>query len=160
MSRVLMLLVLTAAVRGAPVPVPTQAPPGPEPSGPLSLRHEGRVYAAVYSPDGRTLFTAGDDREVREWDLADGSVRRRFRGHRIGVTALAVSPDGQMLASGDRYGGLRLWDLKTDRCFARMQPEGVRAVVSLSLSADGRLMAAFTGATGYGRDRFGVPVIT
>jgi WD40 repeat protein len=156
MSRVLMLLVLTAAVRGAPVPVTAQAPPGPGPSGPLSLRHDGPVFAAVFSPDGQTLFTAGDDREVREWDLVDGRERRRFRGHRIGVTALAVSPDGQMLASGDRYGALRLWDLKTGRCFARMHPGAAHPVDSLSLGTD-RLVAAYHGSSGTYRGRFHLP---
>jgi WD40 repeat protein len=160
MSRVLVLLALTAAVRGAPVPVTAQTPPGPGPSGPLSLRHDGRVLAAVFAPDGRTLFTAGDDREVREWDLAGGRERRRFHGHRIEVTALAVSPDGEILASGDRVGAIRLWDLKTGRCFARMQGVSGRDVVSLSLSADGQLMAAFTGAYGSGRGRIGKPVFT
>jgi WD40 repeat protein len=160
MSRVLVLLALTMAVRAAPVPVTAEAPPGPGPSGPLSLLHEGRVLAAVFAPDGRTLFTAGDDRDVREWDLADGSVQRRFHGHRNGVTALAVSPDGEILASGDTLGAIRLWDLKTGRCFARMQGVSGREVVSLSLSADGQLMAAFTGAYGSVRRRNGKPVFT
>src|SRR5262245_63010464 len=113
---------MTAHARVAPVPMSAPAPPRSGPSGPLSLRHDGAVLATVFAPDGRSLFTAGDDREVREWDLADGRQRRRFRGHRGGVTVLAISPDGQTLASGDSLGAIRLWDLKTGRCFAQMLP--------------------------------------
>ncbi|MGW9426273.1 WD40 repeat domain-containing protein, partial [Streptomyces koyangensis] len=36
--------------------------------------HTGPVYGVAFSADGRTLATASDDRSVRLWDLADGSV--------------------------------------------------------------------------------------
>jgi WD40 repeat protein len=48
---------------------------------------------------------------VRFWDIERGKVRRVQRGHAHGVTALAYSPDGAILAAGDVEGVIRLWDI-------------------------------------------------
>src|SRR5262249_3904588 len=69
-----------------------------------------RVWSLVFSPDGRTLASAGKDRTVRLWDVASGQASRRFEGHRDDVYALALSPDGARLASASKDETVRLWD--------------------------------------------------
>ena len=49
--------------------------------GNARLRHGGAVDALSYSPDGQRLATAGRDRVVRVWDLANGREVITFRGH-------------------------------------------------------------------------------
>ncbi len=46
-------------------------------------------------------------------ELLDSPTTTVLRGHRHRVTALAVSPDGEWLASGDGGGDVRIWDLRT-----------------------------------------------
>lgn len=87
-------------------------------SGEELHRLPGEVWAAsvVFSPDGRTLFTAGHKDAIRLWEVATGRERRRFSGHRDDglswcVHVLAVSPDGDLLASGGQDTTILLWDL-------------------------------------------------
>jgi len=73
--------------------------------------HRGSVLSLSFSPDGKRLAAAGEDRRVRVWDLASASVVRDLRGHAGPVTALAWSSDSSMLTSAGTDGCVRHWDL-------------------------------------------------
>jgi RNA polymerase sigma factor (sigma-70 family) len=121
------------------------------------------TFAVAFSPDGRTLTTAGRDGPVRLWDVATGRALRSMGRHRSWVEALAVSPDGSRVASGGQDELIRLWDTGTgaDAC---PQPGHDYRVSSVSLSADGRTavtasndgLRVWEAATG--RERRHIPV--
>jgi hypothetical protein len=62
--------------------------------GNLRLRHSNEVNAASFSPDGKFLATAGRDRTVRLWDLANGHEALIYKGHPDAVRCVAYAPDG------------------------------------------------------------------
>src|SRR5436309_7888395 len=84
------------------------------------------VSQVVFSPDGKLLASACDDRMIRLWDVAAGRELRKLQGHagikgkgvergQI-VTSVAFSPDAKLLASAAaNEGTVRLWDVATGR---------------------------------------------
>ena len=74
------------------------------------------VSAAVYSPDGRIIASAGESETIRLWERDSGEVVRTLAGH-FGerVLGLAFSPDGNFLASCGNNGNVKVWDYRSGR---------------------------------------------
>jgi len=72
-------------------------------------RHEGPVLALVFSPNGRALFSAGQEGIVRRIDADSDAVLDECRASSDWIYSLAISPDGRTLATGDWAGVTRCW---------------------------------------------------
>ena len=88
----------------------------------LRLTGTGLRAAVALSADGRWILTGSDraknnteDGEVsaKLWNAEDGELVWELRGHKTAVTAVAISPDTNILFTGDRNGRCVLWDRKT-----------------------------------------------
>lgn len=73
--------------------------------------HKGAIYSVSFSPDGKLLASAGEDRRIKIWDLAASKVLKDLRGHTDTVHSLTWTADSSLLASGGLDGSVRLWDV-------------------------------------------------
>lgn len=105
-----------------------------------SIRHEKEAWAVVFHPSQPWLITGSDDHTARIWSLETGQELAVLRGHVATVTRLAISSDGNVLATASLDETAKLWDLasNTERCTLKGHLKGVR---SITLSPDGNWVA-------------------
>ena len=108
--------------------------------------HGGRVADLAFSPDDRTLATAGVfDAEVRLWDTVTGKEESRFRAGALGIRCLAFSPCDCLLAAGDEGGTIWAWDAATGEPRGKLTGPD-RCIRQLAFSEDGRVLAGCDGS--------------
>lgn len=111
---------------------------------------EKPVRIVAFSPDNRTLATAGDDGMVRTWSAETGAPFEVFRGHTGAVASLAFT-SAATLASGSTDKSAVVWDLNPPWTLERVIGTGEPGsplsgrVNALDFSPDGKLLATGSG---------------
>ncbi|MGE3821462.1 MAG: c-type cytochrome domain-containing protein, partial [Isosphaeraceae bacterium] len=72
--------------------------------------HDGAVLRLVVSREGKTLVSSGEDRGVRLWELPGLRPLSALGIQSDWPQAIALSPDGELLAVGRHDGSLDLFD--------------------------------------------------
>jgi WD40 repeat protein len=112
------------------------------------------VNDALFTPDGLTLIGSASDQhpgQVRFWDATTGALTRMLPAHAAGLTALALSRDGTLLATAGYEqpapdGGIvpvmneiKLWDVASSTLRATLQGH-TDLIDSIAFSPDGTLL--------------------
>ena len=124
--------------------------------------HARWIRRVLASPDGSTVASVADDMVCRLWDAETGALRRELKGHQA-ITphhypsmlhACAFSPDGKMVATGDKVGHIVVWEVASGQTVATMEApvlytwdptqrrHSIGGVRALAFSLDGNLLAA------------------
>lgn len=99
------------------------------------------ILAADISTDERLVAVGGSDRIVKGYSTEDGQLVWKIVKHTDWITSLAFSPDGARLATGDRAGGLHLWDAHNSGILLSLN-EHKGAIRGLSWRSDGQVLAS------------------
>ena len=101
--------------------------------------HTRDINAVACSADGKWILSGGEDGMSMLWDAASRQKLAAFKGE--AVLAVAISPDGKRIASGERYKKVRLLDSGAKEIRTL---EGHNAdIIALSFTTDGRLLMSF-----------------
>jgi len=91
----------------------------------------------MFSPNGRRVLTASEDKTARVWDLESGKPVTGPLLHRAEVFCAQFSPDGGRVATACYDGTVRIWDANTGFPLSEPLRHGGR-VCSVQFSPDGR----------------------
>lgn len=161
-SKALQGVIAVARTRYTP-PLPRAAPrPEPPPDGRLSggaalgsplvspvvavdarvMRGDkNTVWGLCVAPDGRSVFTVGDEGVVRAWDPASGALQREYgSGHAGPVRCVAVSPDGRRLITGGRNRAVVIRDLRDESREPMRSAQHRSVVTSVQVAPGGHWM--------------------
>lgn len=99
--------------------------------------HDGAVFSASFSPDGRTLVTGGQDLTARLFELPGGQSLGVLRGHDDYLVSAEFSPDGRLVVTAGDDGTARIF--RCDLCGSKDQlMRRARGRVTRELSAGER----------------------
>lgn len=77
-----------------------------------TLKANSPVNAVAFLDGGKRLFSGGHHPVIELWNVETGHAAGKLEGHRMGITALSVSPDGKRLLSASIDKTIRLWDIE------------------------------------------------
>jgi len=123
--------------------------------------HSRWIRSLAVSPDGTKLASVADDMVCRIWNTTTGERLRELRGHAArtpsGFSSMlyncVFSADGRRLATGDRVGHIKIWDVSSGRELSAVEApllytwDGVQRIRSiggargLAFSPDGTHLA-------------------
>lgn len=100
--------------------------------------HIGWVLDVSFSPDGKTVATAGRDGTVKLW-ISDGHLLRTLKVGSDRVNRVSFSPDALSLASASDDTTVKLW--RRDGTFVRNLKHS-KPVSAVSFSSEGQIIAS------------------
>lgn len=101
--------------------------------------HQGRVYALAFDPNGdQKLFSAGEDRTIRAWNVEKGDDPiDQLAGRDPQVLSIELMWDATRLLAGGSQGGVMAWSFPYAQELPRL-PVGRLPVFSLQDLGDNR----------------------
>ncbi len=102
--------------------------------------HTAAVRQTIFSSAGH-LFSCSEDGTIRRWDVSQATCLMTMTGHTRWIRALALSPDGKIIASGSDDRTIRLWNADTGQLLQTLSDQSGR-VEALAFSPDGRFLAS------------------
>lgn len=113
--------------------------------------HMQEIYSLDFSRDGRFLVSGSGDKSARVWDIEKGQCVFDLRIEDFihneqgpidaGITSVALSPDGKLVAAGSLDTMVRVWNVQTGHQVERLKGHK-DSVYSVAFSPDGKYLVS------------------
>lgn len=127
--------------------------------GTTRLRQAGVLHAVAFTPDGKTLASLAGEGSYRKWDPVTGRMIPEKPGEKLlpvrdllhtAMGLRAVSPDGRMVATGDRDGVIHFTDADTLKELSTLKYPGefeFGEIKYLAYASDGKTLISLSAFT-------------
>ena len=99
----------------------------------------GPVFGLAVLPDGNTVVTGSDDKQVRLWPIAP-AVSKELKGHSSQVYCVAWSADGKGAITGGGDAAVRIWDVAKGSQVKAMEKAHANSVYAVLVHPKGDLL--------------------
>ncbi len=109
-----------------------------------TFTHRHIVKSVRFSNDSQFLFTGGQEKKIRVFDLnAPEAAPQMFEGHGASVLVAAPLPDSNLILSAAQEADLRVWDRRTGQLAQTISTDAA-AVAGVHISLDGSTLSVAT----------------
>ncbi len=98
------------------------------------------VRTMAIGPDNKTMFTSGLLPIIEYWDLESG-IHSKIAEIDSRINALAISPDGGILAGGTKDGRLIIWRVKGTTISQEVYKDQGKSINAVAFSPDGSYLS-------------------
>lgn len=109
-----------------------------------AFEFDDEVQSFSVSPDGQYIATVGEDPIARIWDKHSGEALFQLEGHGVPLSAVAFSPDGGVIATGNMFGGANVWNVAAQAIKFSVDTPQYGTITSIDFSPDNQRIAIGT----------------
>ena len=103
-----------------------------------------QVWTEMFAPDSSAIVVPGPGSESTVYSTADSTPQFVLRGHSVDVLQSVFSPDGNLIATADSSGDIRLWSRKDGSFLRKFISPDNNSASRLLFSADSKYLLLAT----------------